>query len=254
MTTQTKIALVTGGSRGLGKDMALSLGAKGLGVILTYNSKKEEAEAVVHQIESLGQKAIALQLDIGQISSLDSFIAQVKNALNNKWQVEKFDFLINNAGIGASIPFAEATEEAFDLMTNIHFKGVYFLTQKFLPLLNDRGGIVNVSSGTTRVTTPGYSIYAPLKAAIECFTKYLAKDLGSRGIRANVLAPGPIETDFNGAAIRNNAQMKQYLSTQTALGRVGTAEDIGSIVAFLCSEESYWINAQRIEASGGMFL
>jgi len=181
-------------------------------------------------------------------------LKEVVVVLNEKWQTDKFDFLINNAGVGATIPYAQATEADFDFLLNIHFKGVYFLTQKALPLMNDNGRIVNLSSGTTRFCVPGYSIYASMKGAIETFTKYLAKEVGSRGITANVLAPGPIETDFNGAAIRNNPQMKGYLATQTALGRVGEANDIGGIIAFLCSAEGYWINGQRIEASGGISL
>ena len=251
---KTKIALLTGGSRGLGKNAALRLAEKGNDVILTYHTKKEEAEEVVTAIEAMGQQAAALQLNVGDISSFDNFLKEVVVVLNEKWQTDKFDFLINNAGVGATIPYAQATEADFDFLLNIHFKGVYFLTQKALPLMNDNGRIVNLSSGTTRFCVPGYSIYASMKGAIETFTKYLAKEVGSRGITANVLAPGPIETDFNGAAIRNNPQMKGYLATQTALGRVGEANDIGGIIAFLCSAEGYWINGQRIEASGGISL
>ena len=249
-----KIALVTGGSRGLGKNMALRLAEKGHDVIITYNTQKEEALAVVATIESLGLKATALQLNVTNIGSLTPFIEEVAAVLKEKWQTNSFDFLINNAGVGATIPYLDATEEDFDTMLNIHFKSVYFLTQKALPLLNNNGRIINLSSGTTRFCNPGYSLYASMKGAIETFTKYLAKEVGARGITANVIAPGPIETDFNNAAIRNNPQIKGYLANITALGRVGEANDIGGIVAFLCSEDGYWINGQRIEASGGISL
>ncbi|MEC4047877.1 SDR family oxidoreductase [Flavobacterium sp. SUN046] len=249
-----KIALVTGGSRGLGKNMALRLAEKGHDVIITYHTKKEEAQEVVTAIEQLGMKATALQLDVNQTGSLDGFIQEVTKVLNEKWNVSTFDFLINNAGIGATIPYLEATEEDFDRMLNIHFKSVYFLTQKALAIMNNNGRIINLSSGTTRFCNPGYSIYASMKGAIETFTRYLAKEVGARGITANVIAPGPIETDFNNATIRNNPQIKGYLANITALGRVGEASDIGGIVAFLCSEDGYWINGQRIEASGGISL
>ncbi len=254
MGTQNKIALVTGASRGLGKDMAHSLAKKGIDTIITYHSKKDEADAVVAALEKTGTKSIALQLDIAQIKSLDTFIGQVSNTLKDKFSTDKFDFLINNAGVGATLTIPQVTEEDFDNLLNVHFKGVYFLTQKSLPIMNDNGRIINISTGTTRFCVPGYSVYASMKGAIEVFTKYLAKELGQRGITANVLAPGAIETDFNDAAIRNNPQLKGFLASQTALGRVGEAEDIGGIVAFLCTEEARWINAQRIEASGGMFL
>jgi len=250
----SKIALVTGGSRGLGKNMALRLAEKGADVIITYNTKKDEALEVVQLIEKLGRNAAAIQLDVNDFVGLDSFVSKLSGLLNEKWNTSNFDFLINNAGIGATIPFMDATEEDFDRMMNIHFKSVYFLTQKTLPFINNEGRIINVSSGTTRFCVPGYSIYASMKGAIETFTRYLAKEVGSRGITVNVLAPGPIETDFNGAAIRNNPQMKGFLSNSTALGRVGEANDIGGIVAFLCSKEGYWINGQRIEASGGISL
>lgn len=249
-----KIVLVTGGSRGLGKNSALRLAEKGFDVILTYNTKKDEAAAVVAQIEALGQKAAAVQLDVADVASFDWFFEQLQLTLNKTFGTEKFDYLINNAGIGATIPFAEATVEQFDTMMNVHFKGVYFLTQKALRLMNDNGGIINLSSGTTRFTNPGYSIYASMKGAIEVFTKYLAKELGSRGITVNVIAPGAIETDFNNGGIRNNPQRKQFIASQTALGRVGQAEDIGGIVAFLCSDDARWVNAQRLEATGGVFL
>jgi len=252
--TKTKIALVTGGSRGLGKNMALRLAEKGSDVIITYQSQKEAAEAVVAQIESAGQKAAALHLDVADFGSLDNFLQQVSETLQSKWDVSTFDFLVNNAGIGATIPFTQVTEADFDRFLNIHFKSVYFLTQKSLPMMNDGGRIINISTGTTRFCVPGYSVYASMKGAIETLTKYLAKELGARGITVNVVAPGPIETDFNNAAIRNNPERKAALASMIALGRVGQAEDIGGVIAFLCSADAGWITGQRIEASGGATL
>jgi len=254
MTTNKKIALVTGGSRGLGKDMALSLAKKGIDVILTYNSKKEEVLAVVAEIEQAGQKAAALQLDVADVKSFDAFFMQVKTVLQDTFETGHFDFLINNAGIGIHAPFAETTEEQFDLLLNIQFKGVFFLTQKALPLLNDGGRIINLSTGLARFCNPGYSAYAAMKGAIETLTKYQAKELGSRGIAVNVVAPGAIETDFGGGVVRDNPDVNKYIAGTTALGRVGRPDDIGSVVAFLCTEEAKWINAQRIEVSGGMNL
>lgn len=250
----TKIALITGGSRGLGKNMAIRLAEQGNDIIVTYNTQKEAAAEVVKTIENLGQKAVALQLDANNIAGISDFVFELSKVLEETWNTKNFDFLINNAGIGATIPYLDATEEDFDRMMNIHFKSVYFLSQKTLPLINNNGRIINISSGTTRFCNPGYSIYASMKGAIETFTKYLAKEAGARGITANVVAPGPIETDFNNATIRNNAQIKAHLGNLTALGRVGEAEDIGGIIAFLCSKDGYWINGQRIEASGGIAL
>lgn len=252
MTTTNKIALVTGGSRGLGKNMAMKIAEKGIDVILTYNTQKEEALSVVAEIEKLGQKAVALQLNTGEIKSFDSFFKQLKLVLENTFDTTHFDFLINNAGIGRHTAFAETTEEEFDLLLNIHYKGVFFLTQKALSLLNDGGRIVNISSGLARFSMPGYSAYGSMKGAIETLTRYLAKELGSRGIAVNVVAPGAIETDFSGGAVRDNAQLNQMVASVTALGRAGLPDDIGGVVAFLCTEEARWINAQRIEVSGGM--
>lgn len=254
MATTNKIALITGGSRGLGKDMALRLAEKGNDVIITYQSQKESAEAVVAEIEAMDRKAVALHLDVSDFKSLDEFLHQVTQTLQSKWGVSHFDFLINNAGIGATIPFTQVTEDDFDRFLNIHFKSVYFLTQKSLPLLNDGGRIINISSGTTRFCAPGYSVYASMKGAVETLTRYLAKDLGARGITVNVVAPGPIETDFNNAAIRSNPERKAAMASMIALGRVGQAEDIGGVIAFLCSADGGWITGQRIEASGGISL
>jgi NAD(P)-dependent dehydrogenase (short-subunit alcohol dehydrogenase family) len=254
MKAQNKIALVTGGSRGLGKNMALRLADYGNDVIITYHSQKEAADEVVKEIEAKGKKAASLQFDSSDFKSLDSFLQQVSQTLQDKWSTGKFDFLINNAGIGATIPYAQVTEEDFDKFLNIHFKSIYFLTQRVLNMMNDNGRIINISTGTTRFCVPGYSVYASMKGAIEVFTRYLAKEVGARGITANVVAPGPIETDFNNAALRNNPERKKMMSAQTALGRTGMPEDIGGIIAFLCTEDARWINAQRIEASGGINL
>jgi NAD(P)-dependent dehydrogenase (short-subunit alcohol dehydrogenase family) len=249
-----RVALITGASRGLGKDMALRLAQTGCDIIITYQSKLAEASEVVAQIKLGGQKATALQLDVGQIKSFDGFVDKLQTVLNQEFGTEKLDILINNAGVGATIPIAQVTEEDFDRLVNIHFKGVYFLTQKLLSFINNEGRIVNISSGTTRFSNPGYSVYASAKSAIETFTRYLAKEVGARGITVNVLAPGAIETDFNNATIRSNPQIKGFIASNTALGRVGQAEDIGGIVAFLCSPDAKWINGQRIEATGGVFL
>ncbi len=205
---------------------------------LLINPSKTEADKTVETIEGLGRKAASLQLDMSKPAAIDSFIQQLKEILQSKWSLASFDFLINNAGMGATVPFTEVKEELFDNFLNVHFKGVYFLTQKLVPLLNKGGGIINISTGTTRFANPGYSVYASMKGAIEVFTRYIAKELGALGIRANVVAPGPIETDFNNGAIRNNPQMKERLSSLSPLGRVGTPEDIGGVVAFLCTDES----------------
>jgi len=249
-----KIALVTGGSRGLGKNMALNLAKKGIDVILTYNSKKDEALSVVAEIEKAGQKAAALQLSAGDTKTFDAFFAQVKTVLKDIFNTDKFDFLINNAGIGIHASFAETTEEQFDELMNIHFKGVFFLTQKALPLINDGARIVNLSSGLARFSNPGYAAYASMKGGIETLSRYMAKELGARGIAVNVVAPGAIETDFGGGMVRDNKQVNDYIAGVTALGRVGLPDDIGGVVAFLCTEDAKWINAQRIEVSGGMNL
>ncbi|MCE7054271.1 SDR family oxidoreductase [Algoriphagus sp. AGSA1] len=249
-----KIALVTGGSRGLGKDMALNLAKKGLDVVLTYQSKKEEADKVVSEIEGMGQKAQALQLDTGKTETFDSFFSELLDGLSAKFNTDKFDFLVNNAGIGVTAVFSETTEEQFDSLINIQFKGPFFLTQKALSHMNDGGGIVNISTGLTRIILPYYPAYSSIKASMENLTKYLAKDLGSRGIRVNIVAPGAIETDFAGGMVRDNSDMNKHIATQTALGRVGLPTDIGSVVAFLCTEDAKWITAQRIEVSGGQML
>jgi len=247
-----KIALVTGGSRGLGKNMAINIAKKGIDVVLTYHSNKAEADNVVKEIEALGQKAAAFQLDAGNVSSFDSFISEVTNHLKENTGSPNFDFLVNNAGTALYAPFAETTEEQFDAVMNIHFKGVFFLTQKALPYINNGGRIINISSGLARFSFAGSSAYGSMKGGIEVLTRYLAKELGPRGIAANVVAPGAIETDFGGGHVRDNKELNAQIANLTALGRVGLPDDIGGIVAFLLTEEARWINAQRIEASGGM--
>ncbi|RRB07392.1 SDR family NAD(P)-dependent oxidoreductase [Larkinella rosea] len=254
MESQPKIALVTGGSRGLGKNMALSLAEKGIDVVLTYNSQKDDAMAVVAEIEKTGHKAATLQLNTGDVKSFDGFLNELKTVLKETFKTDHFDFLVNNAGIGLHKPFAETSEDDFDRLMNIHFKGVYFLTQKSLPLLNDGGRIINISTGLARFTMAGTSAYASMKGAIETLTRYLAKELGARGIAVNTVAPGAIETDFSGGSVRDNAQVNAFVSGVTALGRAGLPDDIGGVVAFLCTEGARWINGQRIEVSGGMNL
>ncbi len=254
MRDKRKIALVTGGSRGLGKDMALQLAKKGIDVILTYRSKKHEAEEVAEQIKAEGMNATALQLDTSKISEFEDFIRSLSFVLKSDFNSEKIDFLINNAGIGWNAAIGEATEEQFDTLINIHFKGPLFLTQVILPLLNDGGGIVNISSGLTRKTLPGPSIYAAAKGAMEILTRYQAKELGSRGIRSNIVAPGAIATDFNGGAVRDKPEYNKMVASMIPLGRVGEAHDIGGVVAFLCSDDAKWVNGERIEVSGGQTL
>jgi NAD(P)-dependent dehydrogenase (short-subunit alcohol dehydrogenase family) len=250
----TKIALVTGGSRSLGKDMAISLAKKNIDVILTYKDSKGAAQDVVKEIKALGRNAAALQFDQSDVKSIDPFLAEVRRVLLKEWNSQKFDFLINNAGIGATVPIPQVTEEIFDHILNTNFRSIYFLTQKSLPMMNDQGSVIFISTGTTRFSIPGYSVYASLKGAMEIFSKYVAKEFGNRGIRSNVVAPGPVETDFNDAIIRNTPQLITYLSSLASLGRVGQADDIGSVVAFLCTDDAKWINAQRIEVSGGINL
>jgi NAD(P)-dependent dehydrogenase (short-subunit alcohol dehydrogenase family) len=254
MEQTSKIALVTGGSRGLGKNMALSLAQKGNDVIIVYRSNENEANDVVSEIEQLGRAAAAVQLDVADTKAFPAFFERVSAILQEKWGRESFDFLINNAGIDRYSAFADTTEEDFDELMNVHFKGVYFLTQKALPLIADGGRIINLSTGLARFSTPGYAAYASMKGAIEVFTRYIAKELGHRGISANVVAPGIIHTDFTRDAFASHEGLEGYMSSITALGRVGLPEDIGGIVAFLCSKEAGWITAQRIEASGGMYL
>ncbi|HZR36050.1 MAG TPA: SDR family oxidoreductase [Nevskia sp.] len=254
MSQQTPIALVTGGSRGLGRNTVLKLAEKGSDVIFTYHSNRQEADAVVALVEKAGRRAVALQLDAGDIRSFDGFVRQVGEALQRSFKAERFQVLVNNAGTALYAPFAETTEAQFDQALNIHFKGVFFLTQKLLPLLADGGRIVNVSSGLARFSFPGSSAYGSMKGAVEVLTRYMAKELGPRGIAVNVVAPGAIETDFGGGRVRDNAEINRQIAGQTALGRVGVPDDIGGVIALLVAPENRWINGQRIEVSGGIFL
>ncbi|WP_368544130.1 SDR family NAD(P)-dependent oxidoreductase [Enterobacter soli] len=249
-----RIALVTGGSRGLGKNAVLKLADAGTGIILTYNSSEQEALEVVREIEAKGMKAAALQLNVGNIASFEAFAQHVQAVLKNIWQRDTFDYLLNNAGTGLYAPYAETTEAQFDEALNVHFKGPFFLTQRLLPLIADGGRILNVSSGLARFAQAGSSTYASMKGAMEVLTRYQAKELGARGISVNIIAPGAIETDFGGGRVRDNAELNRMLASQTALGRVGLPDDIGNAIAALLSDNLGWMNAQRIEVSGGMFL
>ncbi len=251
--TASQIAIVTGASRGLGRNTAVALARKGVDVIGTYHSNKGEADATASAIEGFGRRAAMLQLDTGKVSSFGDFAGDVQRLLT-RWDRRSFDYLVNNAGIGIHASFAETTEADFDRLMNIHLKGVFFLTQRLLPLLADGGRIVNLSSGLARFSLPGYAAYAMMKGGIEVLTRYLAKELGARGISVNTVAPGAIETDFGGGAVRDNQQVNQFVASVTALGRPGLPDDIGPAVASLLAPENGWINAQRIEISGGMFV
>lgn len=249
-----KIALITGGSRGLGANMARHLAQKGVGVIVTYHQRRDAAAAVCNEVASLGGRAEALQLDVAASENFQNFAAEVKTLLAEKFNRENFDFLVNNAGTGAYAPIASTTPQQFDEMVAIQLKAPFFLTQALLPLIADGGKILNISSGLTRFSYPGYAAYAMMKGGIEVFTRYLAKELSARKIAVNTLAPGAIATDFGGGAVRDNAELNAMIAGQTALGRVGLPDDIGGAVAALLADEAGWINGQRIEASGGIHL
>ncbi len=252
--TNTPIALITGGSRGLGRSMALHLARDGVDIVLTYQREANQAQAVVAEIEAMGRHATALQLDVGQSSSFSAFADEVQKLLHIKWQREHFNFLVNNAGMGVHAQIAETTDVQFDYLMNVHLKGPFFLTQKLLPLIADGGRILNLSTGLTRFALPGYAAYAAMKGGVEVLTRYLAKELGERRISVNTVAPGAIATDFGGGAVRDNPQVNGFVASQTALGRVGEADDIGALVAGLLSSAGGWVNGQRIEASGGIFI
>ena len=248
------IGIITGGSRGLGKSMALRLAERGHDIVLTYHSRQAEAEGVVTAIRQLGRQAASLQLDVADCKSFPGFASALTQLLQDKWNRADLDFLVNNAGVGVHASFAETTEEQFDQLVNIHLKATFFLTQKLLPVLCDGARIVNISSGLARFSNPGYSAYAAMKGGVEVLTRYMAKELGPRGIRVNTLAPGAIETDFGGGIVRDNAELNTMIASQTALGRVGVPDDIGGAVVVLLSEDAGWINGQRIEVSGGVLL
>lgn len=250
----SKIALVTGASRGLGRNTALHIARRGNGVVITYHSRKEDADVVVAEIEALGQKAVALQLDTGSVAGFSAFSHRLRAALMDVWGRDSFDHLVNNAGHGDMAGIADTTETQFDRLVDVHFKGVFFLTQTLLPLLADGGRIVNLSSGLTRISYPGFSAYAAVKGAVEVLSVYLAKELGARGIAVNTVAPGAIETDFLGGAVRDMPDLNTIFAGMTALGRVGLPDDIGPMIAGLLGEENRWINGQRIEVSGGQVI
>jgi NAD(P)-dependent dehydrogenase (short-subunit alcohol dehydrogenase family) len=255
MNTQTqKIALITDGSRGLGRNTAESLARRGVDSVITYHSRAAEAHAVVAAIEGEGRKAVALQLDTAAVATLERFAEKLKGALRDTWGRDRFDFLINNAGTSHHNFFEKTTEEELDILYNVHFKGVVFLTQKLLPLINDGGRIINLSSGLARIIFPGSAAYGSMKGAIEVLTKYMAKELGPRRITVNVVAPGAIATDFSGGMVRDNPEINKRVADMTALGRAGLPDDIGPMIASLLSEDNRWVNAQRIEASGGMSI
>jgi len=251
MNDATTISLVTGASRGLGRSTALAIARRGGDVVLTYQRNAEQAEAAAAEIRALGRKAVALQLDTGAVAGFPAFAGQLQAALRDTWSRERFDHLVNNAGHGDYAPIGETTEAQFDGLVDVHFKGVYFLTQTLLPLLADGGRIVNLSSGLTRTCFPGYAAYAAVKGAVEVLTRYLAKELGARGIAVNTVAPGAIETDFGGGAVRDNADVNRLFAGITALGRAGVPDDIGPMIASLLAPANRWVNAQRIEVSGG---
>jgi len=246
-----KIALITGGGRGIGRNTAVNLARRRVGVILTYVADRKAAESTVAEITAIGSQAAALPLDTREIARFDAFAIEVRSTLSEIWNRERFDYLVNNAGVGLSAPFANTTEAMFDELMNVHLKGVFFLTQTLLPLMEDGGRVVNLSSGLTRFVVPGASAYATMKGGVEALTRYLAKELGGRGIAVNAVAPGAIATDFGGGVVRDNPDFNRYLAEATALGRTGVPDDVGPMIAALLSDENRWVNGQRIEVSGG---
>jgi NAD(P)-dependent dehydrogenase (short-subunit alcohol dehydrogenase family) len=253
MSIPAKIAIVTGGSRGLGRSTVLALAKRGVDSILTYNTNKAEADKVVALAVEAGRKAQALQLDTGDTKAFDGFVTRVRQALQ-AFGAERFDYLVNNAGTSHNKGLTDTTEEEFDALYNVHFKGVFFLTQKLLPLINDGGRIVNLSSGLARFTMPNRIAYGSMKGAVEVMSRYMAAELGHRRIAVNVVAPGAIGTDFSGGMVRDNPGVAQVVASHTALGRAGVPDDIGPMIASLLSEDNRWVNGQRIEVSGGMHL
>lgn len=253
-STPTPIALITGGSRGLGRSTALKLAEHGTDVIITYHRSQNEADAVVQQIEAAGRKGAALRLDSSDVAGFEPFAQRLGALLRSRFGAERLDYLVNNAGFGDDASIAQATEEQFDRLMNVHLKGVLFLTQRLLPLIADGGRIINISSGLTRFTFPGKAVYAAMKGAVEVLSRYMAKELGPRRIAVNTVAPGAVATDFGGGVVRDNPNVNQAVAAVTALGRVGLPEDIGGAIAHLLAKESGWINGQRIEISGGMSL
>jgi NAD(P)-dependent dehydrogenase (short-subunit alcohol dehydrogenase family) len=251
--TSKRTAIITGGSRGIGRNTAVNLARRGVDIIFTYHSNRAEAEGLVREVEAIGRKVAAYRLDTGDVSSFSRFLAEVRNTLQN-WGRDRFDYLVNNAGISLHATFEQTTEAEFDEVINVHLKGVYFLTQKLLSVINDGGRIVNISSGLARLAFPGSSAYGAAKGAVEVLTRYMAKELGSRRITANVVAPGAIQTDFSGGMVRDNPEINKRVAEMTALGRAGVPDDVGPMIAALLSDENRWVNGQRIEVSGGMVL
>ncbi|WP_026994902.1 SDR family NAD(P)-dependent oxidoreductase [Flectobacillus major] len=249
-----KIVLLTGGSRGLGKESALQLAKSGFDVIITFQNNQADAENVVNEIKALGRKSSSLQLDLGNVASFDGFVSALKDILDKGFGTTKIDSLVNNAGTGYYASIEDTTEAGFDEMATTHLKAPFFLTQKLLPFINEGGSIVNTSSGLARFSYPNYAAYAIMKAGIDSLTRYQALEFGAKKIRVNSIAPGAIATDFGGGAVRDNQALNDMIAGNTALGRVGLPDDIGSVIVFLCSEESKWINAQRIEVSGGIHI
>lgn len=255
MTSDThRLALITGASRGLGRSTALALAQDGIDIVITYKTQQDTARSVAEEVEKLGRKAAVIRLDTADVAAFPAFVDDLREILASSWSRESLDFLVNNAGIGLTAPIAQTSEDMFDQLMAVHLKGVFFLTQALLPVIADGGRIVNLSSGLTRFSLPGYAAYAMMKGGVEVFTRYLAKELGPRGIAVNTIAPGAIETDFGGGVVRDNAGLNKMIAAQTALGRVGLPDDIGPAIAALLSDKSRWINAQRVEASGGMFV
>jgi NAD(P)-dependent dehydrogenase (short-subunit alcohol dehydrogenase family) len=248
-----KIAIITGGSRGLGRNTAVHLARRGVDILFTYRASEKESESLIREVEAMGRKAASFALDTGDVRAFDGFVAGVRKTLQ-AWGRDRFDYLVNNAGNSQHINIDKVTEADFDAVVNVHFKGVFFLTQQLLPLINDGGRIVNISSALARVSAPGSSVYGAAKGAVEVLTRYLAKELGPRGITANVVAPGAIQTDFSGGMVRDNPEVNKMVASITALGRAGVPDDIGPMIAALLSDENRWVNGQRIEVSGGMAL
>lgn len=248
-----KTAIITGASRGLGRNTAVHLAQRGVDILFTYHSNRAEADSLIGELEALGRKAAALPLDAGNVGSFDGFVTGVRDVLRTFGR-DRFDYLVNNAGTSLHKPFDQTTEAEFDQIVNVHFKGVYFLTQKLLPLINDGGRIVNISSGLARVCIPGTSAYGAAKGAVEVLTRYMAKELGPRRITVNTVAPGAIETDFSGGMVRDNPEVNKQVASMTALGRAGLPDDIGPMIAALLADDNRWVNGQRIEVSGGMLL
>jgi NAD(P)-dependent dehydrogenase (short-subunit alcohol dehydrogenase family) len=252
-TMKDRVAIITGGSRGLGRNTAVNLAGRGVNIIFTYRSNQKEADSLIREVEAMERKAAGFRLDTGDIHAFDGFVADVRKTLHG-WGRDRFYYLVNNAGGSLHANFDQTTEAQFDEIVNVHFKGVYFLTQKLLPLIKDGGRIVNISSGLARFALPGTSAYGATKGAVEVLTRYLAKELGPRGITANVVAPGAIQTDFSGGMVRDNPEINKRVAEMTALGRAGVPDDIGPMIAALLSDENRWVNGQRIEVSGGMAL